>query len=197
MNRLAWASNALLLAGGVIAAFAPMPWKWFGFGLFVLACVASGAIASRDLREARRAKAVFDATDLGRAMRDGGAPLGGEKYINLETFRKDGTGVKTPVWCAGLAGKLVAFSAGSAYKVKRIRNDARVRAAACDVRGNVRGEWLSGNARVLDDPAEAAGAHRALRAKYGFAMAMTDFFAGLTGRKQKRAYLEITLSKPR
>ena len=26
--------------------------------------------------------------------------LGYERYINLETFKRDGQGVKTPVWCA-------------------------------------------------------------------------------------------------
>jgi len=121
------------------------------------------------------------------------APLADEQYINLETFKRDGNGVKTPVWAAPLDGKLVVMSAGDAFKVKRLRRDPRVRAAACDVRGNVRGPWLDGTGRVLDDPDHVRRAHGALRAKYGWVMAMTDFFAGVTGRKSKRAYLELTL----
>lgn len=120
-------------------------------------------------------------------------PLADEPYINLETFKRDGNGVKTPVWAAPLDGKLVVMSAGDAYKVKRLRRDARARAAACDMRGNVHGPWLEGTGRIIEDPAHIARAHAALRAKYGWQMAMADVLAGITGRKKKRAYLEITV----
>jgi uncharacterized protein len=120
-------------------------------------------------------------------------PLADETYVSLETFRKDGSGVKTPVWAAPLDGTLVVFSEGKSYKVKRIRNDPRCRAAACDVRGKVRGDWHDGTARVIDDPAHIARANAALRSKYGVLGAVTDFFAWISGRKAKRAYLELTL----
>src|SRR5690606_13387398 len=60
-----------------------------------------------------------------------------ERYINLETFRKDGSGVKTPVWFVNVGDKLGVFSNGKAYKVKRLARDPRVRVAACDVRGKL------------------------------------------------------------
>jgi PPOX class probable F420-dependent enzyme len=121
------------------------------------------------------------------------APLGDERYVSLETFRKDGTGVKTPVWAAPLDGHLVILTDGTSYKVKRLRNNARVRVAPCDVRGRLRGAWLDGTARILDDQARIALAHRALRRKYGFLAVMTDFFARVAGRISRRAYLEVTL----
>jgi len=121
------------------------------------------------------------------------APFGNERYVSLETFRKDGTGVKTPVWAAPLEGHLVIFSEGASYKVKRLRNNPRVRMAPCDVRGRVRGEWLDGTARILDDQARIALAHQAIRRKYGVQAAVTDFFARLAGRIGRRAYLEVTL----
>jgi PPOX class probable F420-dependent enzyme len=121
------------------------------------------------------------------------APLGDEKYISLETFKKDGTGVKTPVWCAPLDGKLIVFSAGDAYKVKRVRNNPKCRAAPCDVRGNVSGAWIDGTARIVDDPAFIDRALASLRKKYGVLFAVTDFFSAISGKKKKRAYLEITL----
>lgn len=120
-------------------------------------------------------------------------PFADEQYVNLETFKKDGTGVKTPVWAAPLDGRLVVFTDGTSYKVKRIRNNAKVRVAACDGRGRVRGDWLDGTARILDDPAQIERAHAALRGKYGFIAAVTDFFARLSGRIRRRAYLEIAL----
>ncbi|HEY1691326.1 MAG TPA: PPOX class F420-dependent oxidoreductase [Polyangiaceae bacterium] len=128
-------------------------------------------------------------------MATGEAPLGDARYVSLETFRKDGTGVKTPVWAAPLDGKLVVFTAGDSFKVKRLRNDARVRVAACDVRGNVRGEWLSGKGHIVEDAAQVEQVLGALRRKYGFQMRVTDFFARLSGRYRKRAYLELSLER--
>jgi PPOX class probable F420-dependent enzyme len=122
-----------------------------------------------------------------------GTSLDNEKYINLETFKKDGNGVKTPVWAAPLDGKLVIFTAGDSFKVKRIRRNSKCRAAACDMRGKVRGEWHDGTARVLEDTAAQERAHAALRKKYGWQMAVGDFFATISGRKSKRAFLEVTL----
>jgi len=121
------------------------------------------------------------------------SPFADERYVSLETFRKDGSGVKTPVWATPLDGTLVVFSEASSYKVKRLRNDPKVRVAACDVRGNVRGEWIEGTGRVIEDPAHIARALAAMRKKYGFQSAMTDFFAKLSGRFGRRAYMEITL----
>jgi PPOX class probable F420-dependent enzyme len=120
-------------------------------------------------------------------------PLDDARYVSLETFRKDGTGVKTPVWAAPLDGRLVVFSEGASYKVKRLRNNPKMRVAACDVRGKVRGEWIEGTGRILENPEDIARALKALRAKYGFQSAVTDFFARLTGRFERRAYLELTL----
>jgi PPOX class probable F420-dependent enzyme len=124
---------------------------------------------------------------------DPAPPLADEPYISLETFKKDGNGVKTPVWAAPLDGKLVVMSAGDAFKVKRLRRDPRARVAACDMRGNVRGAWHEGTGRILEAPADVERAHAALRKKYGWQMAMGDFFARIAGRIHKRAWLEITV----
>lgn len=134
--------------------------------------------------------------DFAPMPQDSRPPFADDRYISLETFRKDGTGVKTPVWAAPLDATLVVFSEGSSYKVKRLRRDPRVRVAACDVRGNVRGAWVEGTGKVIEDPAHIARALEALRKKYGFQSAMTDFFAKLTGRFGRRAYMEITLTRP-
>ena len=113
-----------------------------------------------------------------------------EPYVNLATFRRNGAEVRTPVWIAGDQGRYYVFSAGDAGKVKRIRTTRRVRLAACNFRGDIKSGWVEGEGRILDDGAVAL---RALRAKYGFQMRLTDCFAKLSGRFHKRAYIEITL----
>jgi PPOX class probable F420-dependent enzyme len=117
-----------------------------------------------------------------------------EKYVSLATYRRNGVEVKTPVWIAALDGRYYVFSAGDAGKVKRIRVTPRVRLAACDVRGNVRGAWIEARARIVAEPALIASALTALRRKYGFMMRLTDAMATLTGRMRRRAYIEIELA---
>ena len=47
------------------------------------------------------------------------------EYINLITYKKDNTSVKTPVWVAEYDSCLVITSSKSAGKVKRINNNGR------------------------------------------------------------------------
>lgn len=114
-----------------------------------------------------------------------------EPYISLVTFRRSGAGVATPVWFALRDGRLFVFSEARAGKVKRLRNDARARFAACGVRGRVHGDWHEARARVVEDPAREREAYAALRAKYGWRMRAVDFFSRLAGRIDARAVLEI------
>jgi PPOX class probable F420-dependent enzyme len=119
-----------------------------------------------------------------------------EPYVSLATFRRNGVEVKTPVWIAAVANRYYVFSTGDAGKVKRIRVTPKVRLAACDLRGSeIKSEWIDGEARLITDPKVIAAALAALRAKYGLQMKIGDFFAKLTGRMSKRAYIEITLSE--
>jgi PPOX class probable F420-dependent enzyme len=117
-----------------------------------------------------------------------------EKYVSLATYRRNGVEVKTPVWIVGVAGLYYVFSAGDAGKVKRIRATSRVRLAACDVRGEVRGPWIAAHARIVVDSALIAEVRRALRRKYGLMMRLLDIMATMTGRIRRRAYIEIELA---
>jgi PPOX class probable F420-dependent enzyme len=74
------------------------------------------------------------------------------KYISVETFRKNGAGVKTPVWFALAADETIyVYTEDNSGKVKRIRNNPRVRVAPCDIRGNITGESMDGTARLLQE----------------------------------------------
>lgn len=117
-----------------------------------------------------------------------------EKYASLATYRRNGVEVQTPVWIAKLGGRYYVFSAGDAGKVKRIRTTSRVRLAACNVRGEVRGRWIEAHARIVSDSTLIVEVRRALRQKYGLLMRLTDVMATLTGRIRRRAYIEIELA---
>jgi len=89
----------------------------------------------------------------------------GHKYLNLETYRKSGAGVRTPVWFAEKNGALYLYTLADSGKVKRIRNNPRVRAVPSNSRGSPLGEWIEGEARILP-PEEAQAANRLLTQKY-------------------------------
>src|SRR5918911_433100 len=70
------------------------------------------------------------------------APFVGQKYLNLESFKRDGTPVQTPVWFAEEEGVLYVYTLVNAGKVKRIRRHPRIRLAPCTMRGTVTGPWV-------------------------------------------------------
>ena len=117
-----------------------------------------------------------------------------ETYVNLETFKRDGTGVKTPVWAAALDGNLVVFTDGTSYKVKRVRRSSRARVAACDARGGSTGTWFDAECWVIDDADREARAYDALREKYGWQMRLVDLFSWLFGRYDRRVVLEVRVA---
>jgi PPOX class probable F420-dependent enzyme len=108
----------------------------------------------------------------------------GKKYLSLESFRKTDAPVRTPVWFAEHDGKLYIYSLADAGKVKRIRNNPRVRIAPCDVRGGNVGEWIEAVARIEDPVGERLGMS-VLTKKYGLMKRLGDLFSGkLLGRKR-------------
>ena len=119
--------------------------------------------------------------------------LDGETYLNLETFKKDGNGVKTPVWFATLDGSVYVFTDGTSYKVKRIRNQGRGRFAACNVDGKrIKSAWFDAKASIVDrSSAEEDKAYAALRKKYGFQMWFLDLGSRIAGRIGRRAMIRL------
>jgi PPOX class probable F420-dependent enzyme len=93
-----------------------------------------------------------------------------QQYLNLETYRKNGQAMRTPVWFAEDQGVLYVHTVKNSGKVKRIRSSARVRVAPCDRVGAVKGEWVEGEARVLD-VVGLTWVDQLLDQKYGEAMA--------------------------
>ena len=92
------------------------------------------------------------------------------KYLNLESFRKNGQGVRTPVWFvgdppAGASQKLCVYTEADSGKAKRIRNNPRVRIAPCNARGKLLGDWIEARAEFLTGT-EAEHVMRLLNRKY-------------------------------
>ncbi len=116
------------------------------------------------------------------------AEFAGQNYLNLASYRKDGTAVNTPLWFAEEGGQFYVYSLANAWKVKRIRNNPRVKIAPCDIRGNLKGEWVEAEARIVDSTT-AEHAHKLLNKKYGLMKRLGDFFSKI--RKRERVVMMI------
>ena len=110
--------------------------------------------------------------------------------MSLETIRKNGQTIATPVWFVEEGGKLFVWTQAETGKIKRIRNTAAVRIAPCGQRGAIKGEWVAATAGVIDDPAQVRHISGLLRQKYGLAKRLFE----LVGSFRKRAYAGIEIT---
>jgi PPOX class probable F420-dependent enzyme len=69
-----------------------------------------------------------------------------QQYLNLETFRKNNIGVKTPVWFVEDGGTLFVRTGATSGKVKRIRNNHLVHISPCKMDGALLGDWIKASA---------------------------------------------------
>ena len=97
-----------------------------------------------------------------------------EKYISLETYRKNNQPVKTPVWFVIKDDLVYVVTREQTGKVKRLRNNLHVKFALCTMRGKVTGEWVSGTAKILSKE-EIKEAVKNRDKKYGFMAKIAKF----------------------
>ena len=104
----------------------------------------------------------------------------GTKYLNMETFRKSGEGVRTPLWFAEGDGVMYARTFERTGKVKRLRREPRVRVVPSDARGTPEGEWVDAEARIVQPGSdEAKRANRLLNRRYGLMKRLIEPLFGL------------------
>ncbi|KOV72071.1 MULTISPECIES: PPOX class F420-dependent oxidoreductase [Streptomyces] len=98
--------------------------------------------------------------------------LGAGKYLLVTSYRKNGTGVPTPVWVVRDGDALGVWTTADSWKVKRVRNRADVLVGPCDLRGNPTGDPVPATAAVVD--AATTARYRTLIArKYGLVGRLT------------------------
>ncbi|HET6779538.1 MAG TPA: PPOX class F420-dependent oxidoreductase [Nitrososphaera sp.] len=117
----------------------------------------------------------------------------GEKYINIETYRKNGQGVRTPVWFVESDDDdddiLYVRTSDDTGKYKRIRNNPSIQIAPCDMRGGVKGKWVKGEARIASED-EKLKAFKMLEKKYGMIYKMTRMF--MSGKNYMVIAIRVT-----
>ena len=72
-----------------------------------------------------------------------------QKYINLETYKKDGTSIRTPVWFVIDKDLIYVITRDSTGKVKRLKNNQDVQIVPCSFKGEPKNEWIKGKAEKI------------------------------------------------
>ena len=112
-----------------------------------------------------------------------------KQYLNIETFRKSGEGVKTPVWFVQEGDVLYIRTGANSGKVKRLRRSPAVKVAPCTMSGKVTGDWVAAQARILDDAETGKKIDLLIKKKYGL-MAKLFGMQANTG-KEGNADIEV------
>jgi len=103
-----------------------------------------------------------------------------QKYINLETYKKDGTPIRTPVWFVIDKNLIYVITRDSTGKVKRLRNNQDVQVVPCSFKGEPKNEWVKGKTEMITGE-EADKAIKLRKKKYGMFARLIGIFTSQKG----------------
>jgi len=104
------------------------------------------------------------------------------KYKNIETYKKNGSGVRTPVWFIIHQGLIYFRTDKKSGKVKRLKNNPHVKIAPCDIRGNVKNEWLDRKVHFANSE-ESAIVYAMIGKKYGVKAKLVRIVNNIRGKR--------------
>jgi PPOX class probable F420-dependent enzyme len=88
------------------------------------------------------------------------------RYLSVTSFKRDGTGVATPVWFVSDGTRLFALTDLHSAKVRRIRRNSRVLVGSCRADGKVRTEAVPARAEVLTSTPDLERVQKLLLQRY-------------------------------
>jgi uncharacterized protein len=87
------------------------------------------------------------------------------KFLSITSYRRDGTGVATPVWFVTEGSRYLVMTDEHSGKVKRIRRKPFVTIAACSARGREKTAAVPAHAEILP-PGETERIKRLIARRY-------------------------------
>jgi len=115
----------------------------------------------------------------------------GENVISLETYRRKGEPVRTPVWFLEENGVLYVHTDDSTGKVKRIRQNPKVRVAPSHFRGKPKGDYVDAQAELETNPGTVEKYHSQIYKKYGLQGTFTRFLQRFSRSKANDIIIAI------
>jgi hypothetical protein len=106
-----------------------------------------------------------------------------QAYMNLETYRKNGEGVKTPVWFVQDGNTLYVRTGQKSWKVKRLRSSPQASIVPSTSTGDPLGNWVAATAELVEDDALAREVNELFIRKYGMQKRFFDLMGRVRGYK--------------
>jgi PPOX class probable F420-dependent enzyme len=109
------------------------------------------------------------------------------RYLSLTSFKRDGTGVATPLWFVSDGRRLYALTDLHSAKVRRVRRSPHVLIASCRVDGKLRSQPVPARAWVLTASPELERVRKLLieRYKISYRVVMLIYRVGRRLRGQR------------
>jgi PPOX class probable F420-dependent enzyme len=116
----------------------------------------------------------------------------GRRYVNLESYKKNGEPKRTPVQSLEHEGLIYVRTDPTTWKVRRIKRNPHVRIVPSDRSGKPTGTWVEGEAHMLEGD-EKNRMSEVFRKEYGaFGYSMVNF-VGRLRRERLTAIISIKL----
>ena len=116
-------------------------------------------------------------------------PFLDEKYLNLETYKKNGQEVRTPVWFVIDNAVIYVITPSTTGKVKRLTYSKNIRIVPSNMKGTPKGNWVGATAYFANE-SESSQAIKLRKKKYGL---MAKLIGLAVYRKGKPVVIGITI----
>jgi uncharacterized protein len=114
-----------------------------------------------------------------------------EKVISLETYRRSGEPVRTPVWFMVENGVIFVHTDDGTGKVKRIRRNPKVRVAPSHFRGKPKADYIDAQAELETNAGIVEKYRSQIYKKYGLMGTFTIFLQRFSRSKAKDILIRI------
>ena len=105
-----------------------------------------------------------------------------QKYLSLETYKRDSTPIQTPVWFVTENDQLYITTKETTGKVKRLRNNQNARIAVCSMKGDIKGDWVDVGLEKIPEESDVEKIVKLRKKKYGFSARLISMFTSQKGK---------------
>ena len=105
-----------------------------------------------------------------------------QKYLSLETYKRDDTPIQTPVWFVIDNDQLYITTKETTGKVKRLRNNQNARIAVCSMKGDIKSDWVDVGLEKIPGERDVEKIVKLRKKKYGFSARLISIITSQKGK---------------
>ena len=105
-----------------------------------------------------------------------------QKYLSLETYKRDNTPIQTPVWFVTDKWQFYITTKETTGKGKRLRNNQNARIAVCSMKGDIKSNWVDVGLEKISEESDVEKIIKLRKKKYGFSARLISMFTSQKGK---------------